>query len=341
MQTMTTSRIVTLFLALMLAAPVARPEPVQVQPQPQPPTSEAVELSAGPGTVYGTLLLPSRAKGPVPVVLLISGSGPTDRDGNSKMLPGPNNSLKLLAEGLASNGIASLRYDKRGIGASTKALGAESDIRFDYYVDDAAALCERLRNDPRFSGVVIAGHSEGSLIGMIAAKRCKAAGFVSIAGVGEPAADVLRTQLKTQLPPELAAKNEAVLHALEQGKRPESVPPELETLYRESVQPYLISWFKFDPTKEIAALTVPVLLIQGTTDIQVSVDDARKLAAADPNAKLLLVEGMNHLMKSVAADRHSQLSSYSDPTLPLAPQVVPAIVELVHTAVRSRTKSTK
>jgi len=333
---MIASRIASVFLALLLVSTTARPEPVQVQ---QPATSEPVELAAGPGTVYGTLLLPSHAKGRVPVVLLISGSGPTDRDGNSTMLPGPNNSLKLLAEGLAANGIASLRYDKRGIGASAKAMAAESDIRFDNYVDDAATLCERLRNDKRFSGVVIAGHSEGSLIGMIAAKRCKAAGFVSIAGVGQPAADVLRTQLKTQLPPELAAKNEAVLQALEQGKRPESTPPELETLYRQSVQPYLISWFKYNPAKEIASLTVPTLLIQGTTDIQVSVDDAKMLAAADPNAKLLMVVGMNHLMKEVAADRHSQLSSYSDPTLPLAPQVVPAIVELVHTAVRSQSSA--
>jgi len=159
--------------------------------------------------------------------------------------------------------------------------------------------------------------------------------------VGEPAADVLRTQLKTQLPPELAAKNEAVLQALEQGKKPESTPPELEMLYRESVQPYLISWFKYDPAKEIAGLHVPVLLIQGTTDIQVTVDDARKLAAAYPKAKLLIVDGMNHVMKVVPADRQAQIASYSDPSLMLAPQVVPAIVELVHMAVKNPATTTK
>jgi pimeloyl-ACP methyl ester carboxylesterase len=324
---MATSQIGSVFFALLLAATTGRAEAVK----PHPASSEPVELSAGSGTVYGTLLLP-KSTGRMPVVLLISGSGPTDRDGNSKMLPGSNNSLKLLAEGLAENGIASVRYDKRGIGASAKAMAAEADIRFDNYVDDAAALCDRLRKDKRFTGVVIAGHSEGSLIGMVAAKRCNAAGFVSIAGVGEPAADVLRTQLKTQLPPELAAKNEAVLQALEQGKKPESTPPELEMLYRQSVQPYLISWFKYDPAKEIAGLHVPVLLIQGTTDIQVTVDDAKKLAAADPKAKLLIVDGMNHVMKVVPSDRPAQIASYSDPSLMLAPQVVPAIVELVHTA---------
>lgn len=333
---MATSQIGSVFFALLLVTTTGRAEAVK----PQPASSEPIELSAGSGTVYGTLLLP-KAAGRMPVVLLIAGSGPTDRDGNSKMLPGPNNSLKLLAEGLAENGVASVRYDKRGIGASAKAMAAEADIRFDNYVDDAAALCDRLRKDKRFAGVVIAGHSEGSLIGMVAAKRCNAAGFVSIAGVGEPAADVLRTQLKTQLPPELAAKNEAVLQALEQGKKPESTPPELEMLYRESVQPYLISWFKYDPAKEIAGLHVPVLLIQGTTDIQVTVDDARKLAAADPKEKLLIVDGMNHVMKVVPADRQAQIASYSDPSLMLAPQVVPAIVELVHTAVKNPATTTK
>jgi pimeloyl-ACP methyl ester carboxylesterase len=250
------------------------------------------------------------------------------------VLPGPNNSLKMLAEGLAANGIASLRYDKRGIGASAKAMGAEADIRFDHYVDDAAALCERLRKDKRFTGVVIAGHSEGSLIGLVAAKRCSAAGFVSIAGVGQPAAKTLRTQLAGQLPPELAAKNEAVLRALEQGRKPESTPPELAALYRDSVQPYLISWFKYDPAKEIATLKVPALLIQGTTDIQVTVDDAKKLAGADPKARLLIVDGMNHVMKVVSTDRQAQMASYSDPNLALAPQVVPAIVDLVRTATK-------
>ena len=137
----------------------------------------------------------------MPVVLLLSGSGPTDRNGNSPMLPGKNNSLQMLAEGLASNGIASLRYDKRGVGESAKAMMAEADLRFETYVDDAVAWCEQLRKDKRFSAVIIAGHSEGSLIGMLAAKRCNAAGFISIAGAGRAAADILRTQLAGKLPP--------------------------------------------------------------------------------------------------------------------------------------------
>ena len=177
--------------------------------------------------------------------------------------------------------------------------------------------------------VVIAGHSEGSLIGMIAARRCNADGFVSIAGAGHPAADILRTQLAGKLPPELATQSDAVLKNLEAGKTTDNPPPELAALYRTSVQPYLISWFRYDPAKSIAALTVPVLIVQGTTDLQVTVDDAKRLAAASPKAKLLLIEGMNHVLKEVTPDRDKQMASYGDPTLRLAPEFLAGVVEFV------------
>jgi uncharacterized protein len=279
--------------------------------------------------LHSTLLLPKEMGKPVPVVLILSGSGPTDRNGNSPMLPGKNNSLLMLAEGLASNGIASLRYDKRGVGESAKAMVAEADLRFETYVDDAVAWCEQLRNDKRFSAVIIAGHSEGSLIGMLAAKRCNAAGFISIAGAGRPASDILRTQLAGKLPPQLATQSDAILKNLEAGKTTENPPAELAALYRSSVQPYLISWFRYDPAKSIAALTVPVLIVQGTTDLQVSVDDAKRLAAANPKAKLLIIEGMNHVLKAVPPDRDKQMASYSNPDLRLAPEFLVGIVDFV------------
>ena len=293
----------------------------------EPPT--VPDVAPTDNALYSTLLLPKDAGKTMPVVLMLSGSGPTDRNGNSPMLPGKNNSLQMLAEGLAGNGIASLRYDKRGVGESAKAMTAESDLRFETYVDDAVAWCEQLRNDKRFSAVIIAGHSEGSLIGMLAAKRCNAAGFISIAGAGRAAADILRTQLVGKLPPELATQSDAILKNLEAGRMTENPPPELDAIYRPSVQPYLISWFHYDPAKSIAALTVPVLIVQGTTDLQVSVDDAKRLAAANPKAKLLLIEGMNHVLKEVPPDRDKQIASYSDPNLRLAPEFLVGVVEFV------------
>ncbi len=288
---------------------------------------EAVTLKTLNGTLHGTLLIPKGAK-PKPVVLLISGSGPTDRDGNSYALPGRNDSLKMLAEGLAAKGIASLRYDKRGIGESMAVGPGEKDLRFEMYVDDAAGWAKKLKSDKRFSSVIITGHSEGSLIGMIAAQRGAASAFVSIAGLGRPADVVLRMQLMGQLPPDLRGFSDHALESLKSGSRVEDVPPALAMIYRPSVQGYLISWFFYDPVAEVKKLTIPVLIVQGTTDVQVMVDDARALAAAKPDVKLELIEGMNHVLKMVS-DPAKQAASYSDPTLPVASRLVDVVAAFV------------
>lgn len=287
-----------------------------------------MSLDTPTGKLAGSLLLPA-AKGPVAVALIIAGSGPTDRDGNSNMLPGRNDSLRMLAQTLASNGIASLRYDKRGIGASAAAMESESALRFETYIDDAAAWIARLKSDPRFGKVAVIGHSEGSLIGMVAAKRAGADAFVSIAGPGAPLQAVLRRQLAGKLPPALDEESERVLGKLERGELAGEVSPMLAALYRPSVQPYLVSQFRYLPAERIAALTIPVLIVQGTTDIQVAVDDAQALKAACPRARLEIVEGMNHVLKPVPAGP-TQLASYGDPALPLAPALSAALTSFLH-----------
>ncbi len=296
---------------------------------------ESIQLKTPTGSIYGTLVAPQTAK-PVPAVLLIAGSGPTDRNGNTSLLAGQNNSLKLLAEALAARNIASLRYDKRGIGESKAAGASEKDLRFDTYVDDAVAWANQLSKDARFTGVVIAGHSEGALIGTIAAQKAPVIGFVSIAGLGQPADAVLRRQLAGKLPPDLAAFNDKALTALKSGKTVDDVPPALLMLYRPSVQPYLISWLRFDPVAEIAKVKVPVLIVQGTTDIQVTVDDARALAAAKAGSKPEIVDGMNHVLKMVPADREKQIASYGDPSLAIAPRLVDAIAAFVDRLAKAR-----
>jgi pimeloyl-ACP methyl ester carboxylesterase len=267
---------------------------------------------------------------PWPVVLLISGSGPTDRNGNSPLLPGENNSLRMLAEALATRGIASVRYDKRGIGASKAAMGSEADLRFEMFADDAAAWTQQLRADPRFSTVTVAGHSEGSLLGILATQRANADAFVSIAGVGRPANQVLHEQLVVRAPAALVAEADRAMARLVAGRTADSISPSLAAIFRPSVQPYLISWFRYDPSAELRKLGVPVLIAQGTTDIQVSVEDARLLAKADPKATLVIVDGMNHVLKMVPADQSAQVKSYSDPALPVAPQLIDAIATFVN-----------
>jgi len=258
--------------------------------------------------------------------LLHAGSGPTDRDGNSRLLPGPNDSLKQLAEGLARGGVASLRYDKRGIGQSAPAMASESALRFDDYVDDAAAWIRQLRGDPQFSRVIVAGHSEGSLIGMLAAGHAGADAYVSIAGLARSADEALASQLAGKLPPALAADNGAILASLKAGRTVDQVPPPLAQLYRPSVQPYLISWFVYEPRKVLAALSMPVLILQGSSDIQVPVVAARELAAARPDATLVVIDGMNHLLKMVGQDAALQQRSYSHPEPQVSPRLIDAIV---------------
>jgi hypothetical protein len=296
----------------------------------QTPRDSIVQLQTPSGILGGSLLVPAR-DAPMPVVLIIAGSGPTDRDGNSMGMAGKNNSLRLLAQALCDAGIASLRYDKRGLGASIAQVRKEEDVTFDGNIADAVLWVAQLRADHRFSTVTIIGHSEGSLIGMVAARTAGVDGFVSIAGAGQDAADILREQLRPQLPPALFAATDSVLRTLEAGRTQNALPaaiasvPPLASLFNPSVQPYMVSWFRFHPAAEIVRLAIPVLIVQGSTDVQVSLDDARALAAAKPGAQLEIIDGMNHVFKIVSGDRVRQFPSYSDSTLPLAPRL-PAVI---------------
>ena len=287
--------------------------------------SVPVALEVGGAAVYGTELTPEGSSGKVPVVLLHAGSGPTDRDGNNRLLPGPNDSLKMLAEGLARHGIASVRYDKRGIAASANPRWREDELRFDDYIDDAAAWAAKLRADARFSRVILIGHSEGAQIVAEACAKAKVDGCVLLAGAGHPADELLREQLAKQLPPPLLAENERILSALKQGQPVADVPAPLQALYHSSVQPYLISWLQHDPRKAVVALGMPVLIVQGTADLQVPVSEAQALAAAAPRAHLQVIEGMNHLLKMVGNDAELQRKSYGSPELPIAPQLLDSV----------------
>jgi pimeloyl-ACP methyl ester carboxylesterase len=239
-----------------------------------------------------------------------------------------NNSLKMLSDSLLSHGIASLCYDKRGIAESVAAGSDESALRFENYIDDAVAWIEKLKSDNRYNKIIVIGHSEGSLIGMIAAARANADGFISMAGAGFKAGDILKTQLAAQ--PE-AIKNAcySAIDSLEAGKTVSEVNPMLYSLFRPSVQPYLISWFKYDPRVEIRKISKPVLILQGTTDIQVSVQDAENLKEALPTATLSIIDGMNHILKDAPADRQANIATYSEPDLPIDKELIKDIVDFI------------
>jgi uncharacterized protein len=256
---------------------------------------EPLELSTDRGKLSGTLALPE-GKAPWPVVMLIAGSGPTDRDGNSALLPGATGYLLRLAHALAAQGLASLRYDKRGVGASVHPGLREHDLRFRHLVDDAVALARPLHADGRLRELVLLGHGEGALIAALAAQDARACALASVAGAGMRASQLIRRQLLGRLPEPLELAALAVLETLEAEHTVEDPPELLTLLFRPSVQPYLISWFRYDPAEVLEDLPLPVLLVHGTGDQQVATEHARLLHAARPDARLLLVPDMDHAL---------------------------------------------
>lgn len=291
------------------------------------PVVTPVALQTGRAPVRGTLLTPEDARA---VAVILPGSGPTDRDGNSPLGIAAG-TYRLLAEGLAEEGVATLRFDKRGVGESASAEFSEPDLRFSHYVDDARAWATEAAARTGQPCAWLIGHSEGALVALaaVADDHPGVCGLVLLSGAGRPARVVIEEQLGPQLPEPLRSQAFHALAELEAGRTVEDTPPMLAALLRPSVQPYLISWLQLDPAALIAAWEGPVMIGQGTTDIQTTDADARALAAGQPNAKLVLWEGVNHVLKVAPAARTANLATYSDPSLPLAPGVVDDIVGFI------------
>jgi pimeloyl-ACP methyl ester carboxylesterase len=289
--------------------------------QPSRFREEEVSVAVTGGTLKGTMMYPENASTTTPIALIIAGSGATDRNGNGGS-DLHTNAYKMLAETLAAKGIASLRYDKRMIGQSNNFSKDESKMTFDLYVQDAVALCQYVRKEKQASAVYVIGHSEGALIGMLAAERTPVNAYISVCGAGENIANTL----KRQIPNEQAA---AVIDELKAGHLTNAVPGELAVMFRASVQPYMISWMKYEPATEIKKLKIPVMIIGGTTDIQVPVADAEMLKKAAPKAELVVITGMNHMLKNAIADRAANLVTYNQPNLPLNTEFEAAVTRFL------------
>lgn len=295
--------------------------------------SQALILNTSTGTLHGTLETPNSPT-PVPAILLLSGGIPIDRDGNSHLYPDSNNTIKLLAEALQRQGIATLRYDKRAVKASRGACRSEEELRTEVYVQDALAWGKKLVDDKRFASVFVLGHGESSLIGILTARTLAADGFISLAGLGRPKQDILREQGKTYLPADLFQGMQQIISSLEQGKRIDSLPHFLFNMhFRPGLQPYMMSMFRYDPAKELAKLSVPSLVLCGTKDTDCPPSESKILASGSSLAKLSLVENMNHLLREYvppeqlnspqAKSRNAAVAS------PIMPKVIAEIAEFV------------
>ena len=282
------------------------------------------EIAVNP-LINGSLYSPLKQNKKTNLVILIAGSGLTDRDGNQKGLT--NNSLKYVSEALAKNDIAVFSYDKRIIAQMKSKTVNEAALTFDDFITDATSVLLFFKNKKKYNKIIIAGHSEGSLIGMIAANE-KADAFISLAGAGRTIDAVLVDQITKQAP-FLKEETQKNLDILKSGKTFELKNPMLASIFRESIQSYMISWIQYNPQIEIAKLQMPVLVINGTKDLQVAVSEAELLKKAKPEAELVLIENMNHIFKVINGDDAENMKSYSNPDIPIATKLTSTITTFV------------
>jgi pimeloyl-ACP methyl ester carboxylesterase len=322
---------------LSLCAAVALSTAALAAPPPAP-TQTYVQAPGPLGPLKGTMLAPT--SGQAPMVLIIPGSGPTDRDGNNP-LGVKASTYRLLAEALAARDIGTVRIDKRGMFGSSTAVADGNAVTIDDYVADVQAWIAVIRKQTGVSCVWVLGHSEGGLVALAAAQKASdICGLVLVAAAGQPLGEVLRAQLRSN-PANAPILDRAMsaIDALEVGNRVDvtGMHPALMPLFAPQVQGFLINAFSYDPAKLIAAVSKPVLIMQGKRDIQVGVADAERLKLAAPKAELVLLPDANHVLKAVAGDdKRANIATYADPTLPLAPGVVDAISTFVAGAAQSR-----
>ena len=285
-------------------------------------SQEQVSVTSDSLQLYGTLLHPEKAK---TLVLLISGSGNTDRDGNS--LVGQtkleNNSLKMVAEELSKNDFASLRYDKRGVGKSANLSVNEKELRFESYVKDLVEWIKYFT--PKYEEIVLAGHSQGALVAILAAQQAPVDKVISLSGQSISGYLTIKNQLREQ-PKFVSDQALPILEEINKGNTVDNMPQYLMVLFRPEIQNYLKSYLSYNPKEEIKKLDIPVLIIQGTTDIQINVKDAEELAESYDKSSLFIIDEMNHVLKKADADRNKNLETYNDPELALHPELMDSIL---------------
>lgn len=274
--------------------------------------------------IEGTLTTPV-SKEAESLVIFIQGSGPTDRNGNQPMMK--NDGMRKIAYQLAENGIASFRFDKR-IFKMDELKIKEKDLRFDDFVLDVKDILKYFEEKDKFDNLILAGHSQGSLVGILASQEM-ADGFISLAGAGQPIDNIIVEQVHKMAPP-LAENARTAFNEIRETGQTTTYSPMLESMFKPSIQPFMHSWMKYNPSEEIAKLDIPVLIINGSEDIQVETKEAELLKNASDDAQLVIIENMNHIFRKIESkDRLVNTKSYNEPNQPLHPDLIPVITEFV------------
>jgi len=298
----------------------------------------AVRFAGSDGaTLAGTLLLPVWSElQKVPGIVLVAGSGPTDRDGNNPLAPQRIDVLKQIAELLASAGIATLRYDKRGIGGSTpRPRGTlEEQERFfawdNFVADVAAAHGELVKHDEIKSyATALLGHSEGGLLvlaALPAITKNRPHGMVLASTPGRPMREIVREQVSRGAP-NLVDAVTATMAAIEaSGHVPADLPIELQALFPAYAGPYLQRMLAFDPAQALLGLDLACLLLQGAADRQVvPMGDVQPLIDAlskrSAPGEAVVIPAVSHNLKLVSWPGDTGFGG------PIAPAVATKLVD--------------
>lgn len=273
--------------------------------------------------IDGTLLSPNNVKKPN-LAIIIAGSGPTDRDGNQNFLK--NNSLKKLAVNLTNNNIATYRYDKR-IVKQLKSNNLDKNIIFDHFVTDAKSVIDYFKSTKNFNKIYVIGHSQGSLVGMLAAKD-RADGFISLAGAGQSIDQVIIEQVN-KTAPNFTEDTKRIFKTLKEGKTTTDYPMALSSIFNIEIQKFMINWMKYNPTEVLSTLNIPILVINGTKDLQVSETEAKLLKEANKDATLKIIENMNHVLVTIEGDDLENSKSYAETQRPIAEGLIDTITNFI------------
>jgi hypothetical protein len=218
--------------------------------------------------------------------------------------------------------------------ASKAAIADPNKVTIGDYAKDVHSWVKSIRDRTGAKCVWVLGHSEGSLVALVAGQQPDGiCGIISVSGAGRKLGDVVREQLRSN--PANAPILDSAMAALDRLERGEHVDvsvmhPALQRLFAPQVQDFLIDDLRYEPATLAASLKIPLLIAQGERDVQVSVADAKRLAAAQPKAKLVLLPSMNHVLKDVSTDdRDANVATYADPSLPVDPGLVDAIAMFV------------
>lgn len=271
--------------------------------------------------IYGSIVEP-KSRSNSNLVIFIGGSGPIDRDGNQSFMK--CDMFKKLAYSLSEKGISSFRYDKRVVTQIRKGK-LDKKITFDDFVSDAIAIIDFFQL--KYNSIVIAGHSQGSLVGLLSINE-GVSGFISLSGAGRTIDMVIEDQI-SKTAPMLLEDTKNIFKILRSGKITEDFPLPLYSLFNIEIQPFMISWMQYDPKKIIAKIPIPSLIINGDSDLQVDEKEAKLLYNSAQNSEILIVKNMNHVLVEIEGDELKNVKSYNNPDLKISELVIEKMVEFI------------